>query len=114
MYNKPLPPSLCSGAITMLDDAKRLSLFNAKIRNATDQGAVEQMIVLIEERRQFLDTIAHSTASRSPDLIAVLGEAIRDNNDLVSGIEKEMALARKRGKDTLQARRRYHKTQINP
>jgi hypothetical protein len=98
----------------MLDDAKRLSLFNAKIRNATDQGAVEQMIVLIEERRQFLDTIAHSTASRSPDLIAVLGEAIRDNNDLVSGIEKEMALARKRGKDTLQARRRYHKTQINP
>lgn len=98
----------------MLDDAKRLCAFNAKIRNATDQGAVEQMIILIEERRQFLDAIAQSTAPRSPDLIAALGEAVRDNNDLVSGIEKEMALARKRSKVTLQARRRYHKTQINP
>lgn len=98
----------------MLDDAKRLCAFNAKIRNATDQGAVEQMIILIEERRQFLDTISQSTAPRSPDLIAALGEAVRDNNDLVSGIEKEMALARKRSKVTLQARRRYHKTQINP
>lgn len=97
----------------MPDDAKRLSAFNAKIRNATDQGAVEQMIVLIEERRQFLDTIAQSTAPRSPDLIAALGEAVCDNNDLVAGIEKEMALARKRGKVTLHARRRYHKTQIN-
>ena len=98
----------------MLDDAKRLSAFNAKIRNATDQGAVELIIVLIEERRQFLDAISQSTAPRSPDLIAALGEAVRDNNDLVSGIEKEIALARKRSKVTLQARRRYHKTQINP
>jgi hypothetical protein len=97
----------------MLDDAKRLSAFNAKIRNATDQGAVELIIVLIEER-QFLDAISQSTAPRSPDLIAALGEAVRDNNDLVSGIEKEIALARKRSKVTLQARRRYHKTQINP
>lgn len=98
----------------MLDDAKRLSAFNAKIRNATDQGAVELIIVLIEERRQFLDAISQSTVPRSPDLIAALGEAVRDNNDLVSGIEKEIALARKRSKVTLQARRRYHKTQINP
>ena len=98
----------------MLDDAKRLSAFNAKIRNATDQGAVELIIVLIEERRQFLDAISQSTAPRSPDLIAALGEAVRDNNDLVSGIEKEIALARKRSKVTLQAKRRYHKTQINP
>ena len=72
------------------------------------------MINLIEERRQFLDILSKTDMVRPPALIAALDEAVRDNMLLVSGLENEMKQARMRGKGTLQARRRYHKTQINP
>jgi hypothetical protein len=83
----------------MDNDATRLHGFNARIREATAKGAVEDMINLIEERRQFLDILSKTDMVRPPALI---------------GLENEMKQARMRGKGTLQARRRYHKTQINP
>jgi hypothetical protein len=98
----------------MDNDATRLHGFNARIREATAKGAVEDMINLIEERRQFLDILSKTDMVRPPALIAALDEAVRDNMLLVSGLENEMKQARLRGKGTLQARRRYHKTQINP
>ena len=98
----------------MEDDAQRLQSFNALIRDATENGAVEDMMILIEERRQFLDAVSQSNTVQPSELIAALDEAVRDNTSLVLGLERAMEQARKRGQVTLQARRRYHKTQINP
>ena len=95
----------------MAHDADRLRAFNTQIREAAIRGAVEDMVVLIERRRQFLDGLTPSKAEGSAALIAALNEAARDNADLVQGLEREMEQARARGKVTLQARKRYHKTQ---
>lgn len=97
----------------MADDAQQLHDFNARIRDAAMQGTVEDMIMLIEQRRQFLDALPPAEDGRSPALIAALDEAVRDNKDLVIGLEGAMEQARMRGKTTLLARRRYHKTQTN-
>jgi hypothetical protein len=98
----------------MADDARQLHDFNARIRDAATQGKAEDMIMLIEKRRQFLDALPTTAEGRSSALIAALDEAVRDNHDLVRGLEGAMEQARSRGKTTLQARRRYHKTQTNP
>lgn len=98
----------------MEDDARQLQDFNARIRDAAIQGTVEDMIMLIEKRRQFLDALPPIQEGQSSALVAALHEAICDNKDLVLGLEGAMEQARMRGKTTLQARRRYHKTQTNP
>lgn len=98
----------------MADDARHLHQFNASIRNAAIHGMVEDMIMLIEKRRQFLDALPPTQEGRSPALVAALDEAVRDNQDLVTGLESVIKQARSRGKTTLQARRRYRTTQTNP
>ena len=98
----------------MADDTRQLQDFNARIRNAATAGAVEDMIVLIERRRQFLDALAPATTARPAALIAALDEAVRDNADLVAGLEGAIEQARSRGRSTLQARHRYRKTQTHP
>lgn len=97
----------------MADDARHLHSYNARIRDAATRGMAEEMIMLIEKRRQFLDALPTATEGRSLALIAALDEAIRDNHDLVLGLESAMEQARSRGKTTLQARRQYHKTQTD-
>lgn len=97
----------------MADDAQRLHAFNTQIREAAIEGDVEDMVALIEKRRQFLDALPPSQAAGSSELIAALNEAVCDNDHLVRGLEGEMEQARARGKITLEARRRYHKTQTD-
>lgn len=97
----------------MPNAAERLHALNAAIRKAATRGAVEEMMGLIEARRDFLDALSPSVSERPPALVAALDEALRDNNDLVRGLEGAMEQARSRGKITLQARHRYHQTQTH-
>ncbi|WP_439138972.1 hypothetical protein [Roseicyclus sp.] len=95
----------------MTKDAQSLCDFNRRIREAATAGDLEDMVVLGEKRRQFLDALPQSASGRGADLISALEEAASDNKGFVSAIESAMQQARARGKITLQARRRYHKTQ---
>lgn len=94
--------------------ALRLKVYNLHIRDAATMGEVEKMLTLIEQRRQFIDTMPHLWAAASSALIDAMQDAIRDNADLLQGLEAEMELARARGKTTLQARRHYRTTQVTP
>ncbi|MDA0963153.1 MAG: hypothetical protein O2898_09580 [Proteobacteria bacterium] len=98
----------------MADDARQLQDLNTRIRHAATTGAVEDMLVLIERRRQFLDALPPARAARPAALIAALDEAVRDNAALVLGLEGAIEQARSRGRSTLQARYRYRKTQTHP
>lgn len=95
----------------MADDARKLHALNSRIRDAATEGAVEDMLALIETRRQFLDALDAGTTPRSPALISALDEAAKDNSELVQRLEGALKQAQDRGKSTQQARRRYRKTQ---
>lgn len=94
----------------MHDDARKLHDLNSRIRSAAAQGVVEDMLALIEIRRQFLDAINAIAASRSPALVLALEEAGQDNRELIKRLETALKEAQDRGKSMEQARRRYRKT----
>lgn len=96
-----------------MDKAQSLRELNRHIRNAATAGNVEEMIILIERRRQFLDTLAPSLDVDHADLCKALAEAVDDNNHFVKLLEDTIKLARTRGKVTLQARRQYTGTQAS-
>lgn len=93
--------------------AERLHALNAAIREAATLGAVEEMMGLIEARRDFLDALSVCVSERPPALVVALDEALRDNNDLLRGLEGAMEQARSRGKLSVQARHRYQQTQTH-
>lgn len=98
----------------MTEDAHRLRDLNRLIREAATAGNVEEMVILGEKRRQFLDTLPKPEGARSDALVSALEEAVNDNNGFIHTLERAMQQARARGKITLQARRRYSKIQTTP
>lgn len=96
-----------------MDKAQSLREFNRHIRNAATAGNVEEMINLIERRRQFLDVLAPSLDVGHAEFCKALAEAVDDNKHFVKLLEDTIKLALTRGKVTLQARRRYAGTQAS-
>lgn len=95
----------------MKEAVRHLRELNRRIRAAATSGDVEDMIILGETRRQFLDSFPTPKGAQDPDLIAALEEAVHDNRTFIRTLEGEMNQSRARGKITSEARRRYHKTQ---
>lgn len=98
----------------MTDAAKSLQALNDKIRNAATTGNVEDLFLQIEMRRQFLDKVSPVNATLDRKLQEALENALHDNEGFLKALEGAVNKARTRGRDTLQARSRYTKTQSNP
>lgn len=98
----------------MTDAAKSLQVLNEKIRNAATMGNVEDLFFQIEMRRQFLDKILPVTTTLDRELQTAVENALHDNEGFLKALENAINNARTRGKETLQARSRYTKTQSNP
>ena len=96
-----------------MDKAQSLRELNRHIREAATGGNVEDMVKLIEKRRQFLDALAPNLDTPQGDMSNALAEAVAENNHFVRLLEDAIKLARTRGKVTLQARRRYSRTQAH-
>lgn len=95
----------------MTEAVRQLRDLNRRIRAAATSGAVEDMMMLDETRRQFLDSLPTPKGAQDASLIAALEEAANDNKDFIRALEGAMEQSRARGRTTSQARRRYHKTQ---
>lgn len=95
----------------MTEAVRQLRDLNRRIRAAATSGAVEDMMMLDETRRQFLDSLPTPKGAQDAGLIAALEEAANDNKDFIHALEGAMEQSRARGRTTSQARRRYHKTQ---
>lgn len=96
-----------------MDKAQSLRELNSHIREAATAGNVEDMIIMIEKRRQFLDALVPTLDVAQSELNNALAEAVAENNHFVRLLEDAIKLARTRGKVTLQARRRYSRTQAH-
>lgn len=95
----------------MTEAVRHLRDLNRRIRAAATSGDVEDMMMLDETRRQFLDSLPASQGAQDAGLIAALEEAANDNKGFIRALEGAMEQSRARGRTTSQARRRYHKTQ---
>ena len=92
----------------MTEAVRQLRDLNRRIRAAATSGAVEDMMMLDETRRQFLDSLPTPKGAQGSGLIAALEEAANDNKDFIRALEGAMEQSRARGRTTSQARRRYH------
>lgn len=98
----------------MTEATKVLRALNDNIRGAANAGNIEDLFVMIEKRRQFLDSILPAQAKKDPALLTALEDAVHDNTGLLQALETIVKNARKRGSYTNQARCSYTITQTIP